>query len=120
MLMTEKDAAEKWCPAARVFAVKKGPFWDNRGENEDHPTWTKCLGSGCMAWRWDRRVDPPTCHWHSVNLPLGSPEPERPANVPASWVWENDSDEREFCRWVEPVKDADTRRRGYCGLGGNP
>lgn len=36
MIVTEKQAADKWCPMGR--------------DREDH--YTACIASGCMAWRW--------------------------------------------------------------------
>jgi hypothetical protein len=32
--MTEDEAKTKWCPKI------------------EHRGWGKCIGSGCMAWRW--------------------------------------------------------------------
>lgn len=56
--MTEEKAKEKWCPFARA-ASAIGPVAVNRMET----SLTKdgsiadpdclCLGSECMAWRWD-------------------------------------------------------------------
>jgi hypothetical protein len=55
MLLTEKEAAMRWCPFTRTYAepghlevgaiataVNRGPTYDP----------CRCLGSGCMAWRW--------------------------------------------------------------------
>jgi hypothetical protein len=45
--MTEEEAAQRWCPFARVpaTAVNRVPG------GQAHPA-ARCLGSGCMAWRW--------------------------------------------------------------------
>lgn len=54
MIVTEKEAAEKWCPFARVTEAGSGDgsSW-NRLNTEpalDIPA-TKCVGSACMSWR---------------------------------------------------------------------
>ena len=36
MLLTPKEAAEKWCPQSMGEDVR----------------WPKCQGSDCMVWRW--------------------------------------------------------------------
>lgn len=65
MLVTEKQAKEKWCPEARVHS-SGGPVTGiginayvvtaTKADGSD-PVSTKgrlghCIGSGCMAWRW--------------------------------------------------------------------
>lgn len=54
---TEKEAAEKWCPHARVIWVLGGEaapgvgnvvFHSDTGESNP----VKCIGSRCMQWRW--------------------------------------------------------------------
>ncbi|WP_420905132.1 hypothetical protein [Candidatus Magnetaquiglobus chichijimensis] len=43
MYTTEKEAAEKWCCQARHEAVAQA----------DRKIMVPCIGSGCMAWRWN-------------------------------------------------------------------
>lgn len=55
---TESEAAERWCPFARVqgrnepaanrFMVRSA---DGR-EFDPNPVQSRCIGSRCMAWRW--------------------------------------------------------------------
>ncbi len=43
-LVTEKEAAEKWCP------LDKGSYSD-RNIGGPQPS---CIGSACMAWQWHK------------------------------------------------------------------
>ena len=63
MLVTEQEAAKKWCPFARVvidgcaegdvpphnrmFSEKSEAL-----EGNHVPPWSCCIGSRCMAWQW--------------------------------------------------------------------
>jgi hypothetical protein len=48
--MTEDEAKTKWCPYVR-FVDCEDRLYDNRPSSMQNGA--KCLGSGCMAWRWD-------------------------------------------------------------------
>lgn len=53
--MTEDDAKTKWCPFARVHRTKAS---DEAAAAVNRPLEMMdgeafCLGSGCMAWRWE-------------------------------------------------------------------
>ena len=59
-LVTEKEAAEKWCPLVRwKFASTSDQPSSNRetsattegGQNPWHHKGTRCIASACMAWR---------------------------------------------------------------------
>lgn len=52
--MTEEDAKTKWCPFTRLIA-DNGGLTANRSDSL--PDITRCMGSGCMAWRWDAEWD---------------------------------------------------------------
>lgn len=68
--MTEQEAKAKWCPFARVAFGWNEALRDseqavaatvNRGDNLS--AHTSCIGSACMAWRWDENE--PLCeHGH--------------------------------------------------------
>ena len=47
--MTEEEAKTKWCPFGRMRDAY-GSF--NRSTYDEGIT--KCLGSKCMMWRWDK------------------------------------------------------------------
>ena len=60
MLLTEKEASEKWCPLVRwKFSSTSDQPASNRetsatveeGNNPFHHKGTRCIGSKCMAWR---------------------------------------------------------------------
>ena len=51
--MTEADAKTKWCPMSRSLFYNGDIVTSaNRGEDGTTHKADKCLGSGCMAWRW--------------------------------------------------------------------
>lgn len=104
--MTEEDAKTKWCPFSRVAlgwsqdTARRGSGQElaatvNRGDNlSGH---TECIGSACMAWRWDAPVE---VYGHD------------PRGLPGSDVG------------LDPAIVGTARRflprEGYCGLAGKP
>lgn len=69
-MTTEKEAAEMWCPFIRMSSRSMVSDWNgsyNRNHNPDdqiqgqHGPMT-CIGSRCMAWRWDDTGPPETRH----------------------------------------------------------
>ncbi len=48
--MTEDEAKTKWCPNVRFVACASDDLIPNRAENLSGDA-TRCIGSGCMAWR---------------------------------------------------------------------
>ena len=54
--MTEKKAAECWCPFSRAPANGiHGDVVLNRDSDGTADTGSLCMGSRCMAWRWTFR-----------------------------------------------------------------
>ena len=54
MIVTEKEAAEKWCPHVRVTEAGSGDgsSWNRlNAEPALDLHATKCIGSACMSWR---------------------------------------------------------------------
>ena len=78
-----------------------------------------CSGPGCMHWEWGEL--PRLKVRYAPNL-KETEEPERPDNVPTSWEWRPYNEFYSFAGeragWVEPIEEAEKRRRGRCGLGG--
>jgi len=65
--MTEDEARQKWCPFVRAADSLdfRAPAANRTAgpDEEQNPTWSKCIASDCMAWRWvgsDKTGDPPT------------------------------------------------------------
>jgi len=94
MLLTESEAAETWCPFARVVQrdERGNPAAAGNREPKHRPSpavhdraasdATACIGSRCMAWRW-----------------FDGPFTNEPEHV------------------KRPLTD---KRRGFCGLAGTP
>jgi hypothetical protein len=54
MVLTEEEAKLRWCPEARVamtagMAANRTAFGKGYANIFEE---TRCLGSGCMLWRW--------------------------------------------------------------------
>lgn len=53
--MTEEEAKTKWCPTARTHDGDRIASV-NRKYDGGPDIGAQCLGSGCMAWRWDTNI----------------------------------------------------------------
>lgn len=54
MILTETEAKTRWCPFAHYSHEH------NRGTKNKEPIpsiGARCLGSGCMLWRWSSLTD---------------------------------------------------------------
>ena len=64
-LLTEKEAAEKWCPMAVNSTQMRG---------DSGRALPECIGSRCMAWRWGlARNDSIRVSEHGVTMPSPFP-----------------------------------------------
>lgn len=124
MLLTEKEAAEKWCPHVRIAVLAgTGGAACNEHPDPEIDAACRCVGSRCAMWRWAEPMR------RSLWMPESSvpysepaaPAPDRPADVPMSWEWTPAMDPSDPSGgWLEPESEANARRRGYCGLAGKP
>jgi hypothetical protein len=104
--VTEQEAKTKWCPAARAdqqgHTANRDPFGRPDGA-------CLCIGSACMAWRWDDAdsLDKPTRvhpnvlkdHWKGWTVTDATP------------------DEKGY---VEISPPPPKLPHGHCGLAGKP
>lgn len=125
MLTREMDAGGKWCPMVRVVhAADTGAGQALTASNDIEPRTgndARCIGARCMMWRWFN-PDEVKLKTHVCENTIASEEPARPADVPASWqfcAFDKAEPDSPAC-WVEPVAEAMTRMRGYCGMAGDP
>lgn len=71
MSITEEQAKTKWCPFARVYhGTLDSPAY-NRRHDDELPSRASCLGSDCMAWRWDHPSQQPSGIGYASN---GTPD----------------------------------------------
>lgn len=125
MFVTEKEAAEKWCPMVRIarretfepdskgIAIVAGCNTDALGGLRV-PASCRCIGSQCMMWTW---LDNPDLKFIRLSKDqFATIEPERPSGVPATWEWSPYDRDDGPAGWMEPAEAAAARRRGVCGL----
>lgn len=80
----------------------------------------KCDGDTCAAWRWFEAEHEPLLIEHTNQQATHEPD-VRPADVPQGYeFWPHDPKEGTDACWFEPDKEAQLRRRGYCGACGKP
>lgn len=93
--MTEEEAKAKWCPFAMAGSTTSGLGGFNRfiePVKADSEKLTRCIGSACMAWRW-----------------------ESDADYEDRFIeWEDSANIGGVQRGPEPI------RIGHCGLAGRP
>lgn len=109
MILTEEEARTKWCPEARVAIDAQGYSAANRFGDDGKSylgSQTFCIGSACMAWRWegdwsDQKIHPNTLEaW-------------------AKYGWVKVDDPFEGDDGTITVRYAG-RRVGFCGKAGKP
>lgn len=55
MILTEEEAKKKWCPEIRtglVHGMSVNHHVDMRPGGAGVHDESRCIGSGCMMWRW--------------------------------------------------------------------
>jgi hypothetical protein len=55
LMLSEKEASDKWCPFVRGHETSMSSSV-NRRHSGKPSTYAMCLGSACMAWRWEDRL----------------------------------------------------------------
>lgn len=127
--MTEEEAKTKWCPFARSFywagtevngqavSVNRYVSEGDEGDGKPHAIPTTphadclCIGSACMAWRWEPDTKRGPGPLEEKKLPPGS---ARELGRRAGFVWVPGKREDEGVTWgLFP-------RIGFCGLAGKP
>ena len=118
--MTEDDAWTKWCPFSRVIVTRPGSTFpphnrvaalDSKPSDEpDDVPGALCIGSSCMAWRFDKGEYE---YWYTRS--------HEPALTGPWEEWPVQPDEppsfgMDMKRWRRLTPD----RIGYCGLAGKP
>lgn len=85
MIITEEEARTKWCPHARgaapfSFRDSETAVTSNRVWNAEPLEGTTCIGSRCMAWRWDDEGNRARSRDRQMNVrvPGDPPQPEPP------------------------------------------
>lgn len=103
---TENEAKNRTCP--RTLGINGGPL--------------ACVGSHCMAWRWqssqDGREQAVASHHETERLlSMYRNNPPHPPGIPETWERRRDKEYGWFV-WEEPEADWRARWKGFCGLAG--
>jgi hypothetical protein len=132
MIVTEQEARELWCPAARV-ETHTAVASTNRGETRDR-TYVRqavaCIGSRCMAWRWSDTATParPVLLSHSGRRPpdddprwradtAGGVDDESVAGIELHEAQaRTDGEDPSGWRYTWRIFGDAPDRRGFCGL----
>ncbi len=74
--MTEDKAKTKWCPFVRYTADSEGDVASNRCSNfivelDIATDASSCIGSQCMAWRWNQSPTDNAQRQQQASDPLG-------------------------------------------------
>lgn len=125
-MQTEEQAKLLWCPMVRHnVPVDEGAGSFNRGPHRDEALSKGghyhccCIASQCAVWRWAE--PPPAREFVYSDMDYILNEQPRPNTVPDTWQWcPYNYDTGEASGWIQPVREAERLRRGYCGLAGKP
>lgn len=118
--MTEDEAKTKWCPFVRTGLVSgSGGVAVNHSIDGDDPEapfsvheQTRCIGSGCMAWRRSGEIEWAATEMERIGNALRAVPPEGDGWQEANGI----SVDISHYRWrrIKPGTE------GYCGLAGDP
>lgn len=99
-MITESEAKAKICPLRSM----------------------ECLASDCAFWRWSPATNPSNGVQRFYVADNASAENERDAGKKPKGHerWEFVPCDGDPAGWLEPRQDADLRRKGYCGIAGEP
>lgn len=126
-MLTEKEAATKWCPFARValpvgHAGNRISTFNKQQASGRDAEWyaqqeadCRCIASHCMAWR--RSPMTPLALFSLCDSPRLEIEPPRPPGVPESWEWCPWTEDG-AAGWGEDKESYRLRLEGFCGLAG--
>lgn len=109
--VTVKEAGTLWCPVSGGGRKLVTPIGANA-----FPGWSHCVADKCAMWRWG---EPLERRFVVCDDPSVIEEPKRPDVIPTSWTFMPHEDD-DPAGWVEPVDEMFARRRGYCGMAGEP
>lgn len=102
MLLTEKEAREKWCPRTRRPHQMKNE-WGSTIGTSGLSRENCCLGFGCAWWCWDAKLNDQLLN-------------------DAKQAWEENADyerpQRPAFRDSAEWQEANAARLGFCGLAG--
>jgi hypothetical protein len=96
VIRTEEEAKTKWCPFVRFGwgdVRNSAPGINRCGSGDGEMSESKCIGSACMAWRWQE------VNSQGVYRPAGevawiwageryAQEPTRPEWMASFWTWD--------------------------------
>ena len=109
--MTEEEAMEKHCcgplqMASALMVLEAGISRDMPALEDEYPSRGRCIGSACMAWRWNELV-------FSRRTELWSKSKGQRVNSAYS-------DDAEWRPVVGASPEEPPPPSGYCGLAGKP
>jgi hypothetical protein len=108
MLTKHTESYRLACPLLMIAAATN----DNLG--------TGCLGAQCNLWRWAEHPTLPK-FWPAKDPQATAPEGPAPTDGESVFEWAGyEPGDDVGAGWLELEDSAAARRKGFCGLGGEP